>query len=90
MQLKYWAHIQRREKGHPLKIAEKISFKEKKRGRPAKTWNDTIRENMEKIPGMSKSLLIKLAKHKDLFNKKVEVIYDTVGSEEESESEMED
>ena len=89
MRLKYWAHIQRREQGHPLKSAERLEFTGKKRGRPAKTWNDTIREDKNKLMEISETEWHELAKNKTEFKKKVEEIYNTIGSEEESSSEIE-
>ena len=68
MRIKYWGHIQRREKGHPLKIAEKLVFKKRKRGRPAKTWNDSVKEDIGKL-GIGITEFKELAKDKENYRK---------------------
>lgn len=89
MRINYWGHIQRRPPGHPLKIAQQIKYEKKKRGRPAKTWNDSVIEDKQMIQGISEEEWIELAKDKEKLKGKAEEIYRIEGSEEESESEVE-
>lgn len=89
MRIDYWGHIQRRPPGHPLKIAQQIKYEKKKRGRPAKTWNDSVIEDKQMIQGISEEEWIELAKDKEKLKGKAEEIYRIEGSEEESESEVE-
>lgn len=86
MRIKYWGHIQRRESGHPLKVAQKLRYNKKKIGRPAKTWNDAVKEDKSMISGLGDKEWIELAKDKDKLKAKAEEIYKIEGSEEESES----
>lgn len=90
MRISYWGHIERRPVGHPLKIAKKLKFPWKKRGRPAKTWNISLKEDKEKLPEITEEKWLELVKDKEKLKKQAEEIYKTIGSEEESESDVED
>lgn len=90
MRIKYWGHIQRRQQGHPLKVAQAMKYDKKKTGRPAKTWNDSVSEDKNIIPGILEEDWIELAKDKEKLKAKAEEIYKYEGSEEESESGVED
>lgn len=90
MRINYWGHIQRRQSGHPLKVAQKLKYGKKKIGRPAKTWNDSVEEDKNKISGLVEEDWIELAKDKEKLKAKAEEIYKYEGSEEESESGVED
>lgn len=90
MRINYWGHIQRRQEGHPLKVAKNLNYKRKKIGRPAKTWNDSVKEDKNKVPGISEEEWIELAKDKGKLKARAEEMYKYEGSEEESESGIED
>lgn len=71
-------------------MAQKLKFETRKRGRPAKTWNETINEIKRKWPELTDDDWENLAKDKNNFNKKVKEIHQMQGSEEESCSDLED
>lgn len=52
-------------------MAQKLKFETRKRGRPAKTWNETINEIKRKWPELTDDDWENLAKDKNNFNKKI-------------------
>lgn len=90
MRINYWGHIERRPEGHPLKVAKKLRYSVKKRGRPAKTWNNSLIEDKNKLINVTEEQWSELVKDKEKLKKVAEEIYKTIGSEEESESDVGD
>lgn len=86
MRINYWGHIQRRVEGHPLKIAQNLRCKKKKIGRPAKTWNEAVREDKDRLPNITEEDWNRIVKDKYELKRQAELIYKTTDSEEESES----
>uniref|UniRef100_A0A1Y1MDY7 Uncharacterized protein n=1 Tax=Photinus pyralis TaxID=7054 RepID=A0A1Y1MDY7_PHOPY len=46
-QIRYWGHINRRNKDHILRVAKNQCASEWKVGRPCQTWNTTINQTVE-------------------------------------------
>lgn len=74
----------------PIKNSRKMNFKKKKIGRPAKTWKNAVREDKDRLPNVTEEDWNKIVKDKLKLKKQAEEIYRTPGSEEESESGVED
>lgn len=79
----YWAHIQRRDSLHPLKLAANLCLNKKKKGRPSFTWRDSIIEVFKHYPEWVESDWIGFANDKNLVKRKAEHIYLIECSEEE-------
>lgn len=81
----YWGHIQRRPRNHPLKTAMELKTSRRKLGRPAYTWNDTVKKDMEKMPEVDINTWKTLAKDKENLKRKAEEIYKVYCSEDDEE-----
>lgn len=77
--IKYYGHIMRRESNHPLKLAYKLKFKKKKKGRPSFTWKKSLKMDLQRY-----DINInwqQLAKDKEKLKRKAEEIYKNESSE---------
>lgn len=75
LQMRYWSHVIRTEDSQLLKLAAKYKKPYKKRGRPAYTWLDLIRQNMDRFGDLSRQEWEQLALDKEKVTHKIEEIY---------------
>lgn len=81
-QMRWWGHVRRRGRSHPLRVAARLQPARRRSGRPGFTWWDVIIQNILRYGDLTYDELKELAMEKDRFHTKLEEIYDI----EESDS----
>lgn len=80
-QLRWWGHVQRRERSHPLRVAARLRPSRLRSCRPGFTWWDVINQNIQRYGNITYAEFKELALDKDRFHAKLKDIYDFEESE---------
>lgn len=80
-QMRWWGHVRRRDRSHPLRVAARLQATRLRPCRPSFTWWDVINQNVQRYGDLTYEELKELALEKDRFHTKLEEIYDIEESE---------
>ena len=83
-QMRWWGHVRRRPRGHPLRAAARLRPEKLRHCRPSFTWWDLINQNIERYGDLTYDEWVELADDKERFHRKLLDIYDIDESEDSS------
>ena len=81
-QMRWWGHVRRRERSHPLRAAARLRAQKLRCFRPGFTWWDCILQNMQRYGDMSLNEWKELATDREKFHVKLRDIFEQEESED--------
>lgn len=75
-QMRWWGHVRRRDRSHPLRCAARLRPERLRSCRPSFTWWNSIQQTMQRYGNFGYEEWKNLALDKDRFNQKLNEIYD--------------
>ncbi|XP_055530015.1 uncharacterized protein LOC129721466 [Wyeomyia smithii] len=81
-QMRWWGHVRRRERSHPLRVAARLQARHLRRCRPSFTWWDSIKHNMGLYENMTYQDWLQLAKEKGPYHLKLQELYEKQESDD--------
>lgn len=75
-QMRWWGHVRRRPRSHPLRLAARLRSRRFRPCRPSFTWRDSISQTMQRYGEENLEDWKLLALNKDQFHKKLLEVYD--------------